>query len=532
MVSASVLAENAAQKENCVVSQHETFTADNVVITPQNIFDEEAENAIALHHWANSLHIVTKPFVIEERLVFQQGDEVSIGDLAEAEAILRREIYIANAQVEATNLCDATKPNTVTVTTQDNWSLVPTFSFGRSGGENSSLIGVRDSNLLGLGVYTQFRYTSDEQRSGYQLGFASAFHWVRHANVRLNLADNDDGERFQFVFNKPFYHVGTDTMQYAEVLNFRRVEDIFQNGETRNSLDIDQTFFRGAFGWNVSASQNHARRIIVGVDLSDTTFSFDAMSPSFNPLFLPEDREYQFPWVAYEFLDRNIKVKQDVRLIKQPEDINFGWFYRLQFGLETNDTREGSDFGYHLSASAERAFELSDWLFLFETDFRAILNTTAKDVVQMSSRIDAFYRYSNVIGYYARFSGDFSSGQFLDIPIAIDDDSGVRGYPNQYQHGAHRISASVETRFYTNYNVYQLFEVGFAGFFDIGRAFNGETAQFNEDDGILSSVGIGARFYSNKASSPGVVHLDITKPLTDGNGVDSLEWSVQFRRSF
>ena len=504
-----------------------------MISDPQPIFDESAPDSILLHKWANALHIVTRPFIIEERLPFAEGDEVNLADLAEAEAILRRERYIADARVQVADGCATSiKGHTVSVTTQDNWSLIPTFSFSRSGGENNTIIGVREDNFLGYGIRTRLRYSSDEQRSGYQLGFSSAVHLVKHANVHINLEDNDDGDRYQFIFDKPFFHLGTSNMQFVEVLDDQRVEDIFQNGDTRNSLNVTNRLFRGAYGWSLESSELLSRRIMTGIEIVDTDFSFNADSLTFNPIFLPENRSYQYPWVAYEYIERNIVVLRDIRLIQQPEDINFGWYYRAQFGLETNDVRDGSELGYHLSAQANTAFKFKEWVFLFNANMRAILNTTAKDFVRVGTQTEAFYRQNDILGYYGRVTADFSTGQFLDQPIVLDDDTGVRGYPNQYQHGEHRVSASVEARFYTNYNIYQLFEVGFATFFDIGRAYQGDTANFNEDDSIISSVGLGARFFSNKASNPGVVHLDVTKPLGDGDGIDNIEWSMQFRRSF
>ncbi|MBO1256858.1 outer membrane protein assembly factor [Alteromonas sp. 5E99-2] len=519
-------------KNDCKPSNLESFHVDKIDIKAQTIFDETAKNTLNIHRWANKLHINTREFVIAERLPFQQGDSVNLSDLGEAEALLRGQSYIANAAITVLGICNAKEPNEIKVETQDNWTLFPAFSLSRTGGRTSSLIGVSDANFLGLGIGARVRYTQDEQRSGYQVSFSSAVHWIRHANVRLTLANNDDGNQYRFTFDKPFYHLGTNTRQFLQVNSDERTQDIFQNDKTRNSLNTRTRFFRGAYGWRLHSNELNSSRLTVGFDSSNTEFEFDETSPSFNPLFLPENRNYRYPWVSYEYLQRNIVVMHDVHLIKQPEDINLGWRYRVQLGLETNDVRENSDLGYHINASANRAFKIENWLLLLDSRFNAILNTSAKDFIRSSNKVEIFYRKNRALGYYGRVSADFSTGQFIDRPLVIDDDNGVRGYPLQYQHGDHRISASAEARFYTNYNIYQFFELGFATFIDAGRAYQGELSAFNEDDGVLGSIGLGARFYSNKATNTGVIHVDLTFPLTNGEGVDTLAWSAQLRRSF
>ena len=142
--------------------------------------------------------------------------------------------------------------------------------------------------------------------------------------MRLSLANNDDGNQYRFTFDKPFYHLGTSTRQFLQINSDERTQDTFQNDKTRNSLNTRIRFFRGAYGWRLHSSELSSSRLTAGFDSADTEFEFDETSPSFNPLFLPANRNYRYPWVSYEYLQRNIVVMHDIRLIKQPEDINLG----------------------------------------------------------------------------------------------------------------------------------------------------------------------------------------------------------------
>jgi hypothetical protein len=150
----------------------------------------------------------------------------------------------------------------------------------------------------------------------------------------------------------------------------------------------------------------------------------------------------------------------------------------------------------------------------------------------LDTSIEYLKRHDEHLAYYARLAATYSSGQFLDNPIVADDANGVRGVPYQYQHGDHRVTGRGEIRWYANYNVYQLFEVGFAGFVDVGRAFGGEQAALNIDTDILASAGLGIRLYSNKASNASVLHIDLARPFTDNPELDEWEFSIKMRRSF
>lgn len=522
----------ASNTDLCPAAEGDTFVVERLTLSPQTIFDVTATDTLALHRWANNLHVTTRPAVIAERLPFRQGDTISLDDLREAEALLRQERFIANAVITVRGHCSSDEVTEVEVSTFDNWSLIPTLSFSRSGGENRLIVGAREDNLFGWGIRTQLRYTDDEQRSGLQLGITSALHWVKHATITASFADNNDGKRVYAAYNKPFYHLATTTSHALAYGRDERIQTLFQNDEVRNRLRINERSLDIAYGWVINSDNVASTRLIAGFHIRDAAFDFSATSPAFDPELRPYDRAYRYPWLAIEYLQRNIIVKQNINLIGQPEDINTGWKLRLQLGVETHDVDADSDVGYQLSASASRAFDGAVWLVLFSTQFDAILNTTAPDYLRFSWDLGAFYQHNETLSYYTRLSGDFSSGQFRDQPIVIDDDNGVRGFANQYQHGDHRLSASAEVRLHTGVNFYQLFNLGFAAFVDVGRAFHGDAATHNEDTSTLASVGIGARLYSNKASKPGVIHLDITKPFGEGEGVDTLAWGLQFRRSF
>ena len=124
-----------------------------------------------------------------------------------------------------------------------------------------------------------------------------------------------------------------------------------------------------------------------------------------------------------------------------------------------------------------------------------------------------------------------SRNQFLDRPVELGDDSGVRGYPLQYQHGERTTQLTAELRYYPHINIYKLFELGGAAFFDAGKAF-GESPVINVNNSFITSIGVGARFYSPHSSEAQVIHVDLVKPLSPSDVINSVEIRISTKHSF
>ncbi|RUO81096.1 outer membrane protein assembly factor [Idiomarina tyrosinivorans] len=511
------------------------FTVGKVEIIPNPIFDESDPDTLAIHRFANWAHINTRPHVIAHRLTFKEGDQVTLQDLAEAERLVRAEPYLRDARISLINGCENAEtgePVAVSVNTWDNWSLMPTISFGRKGGKNKFSVGMKEDNFLGLGIATNLRYKRDEQRTGYHFAVGAPVTWMEHATIYTELEDNDDGQRTQLTFDKPFYEESTDTALFLNYVDDRRVEEVFQNDDTRNRYLFDGHNYEVSYGFLGSLQNHTSHRWRVGVTEDTANFSLPNGEPLENSVFLPRDRDFVYPWLEYEYRQFNYQEMEDIYLINQIEDINLGWLQRLRVGIETQQPASISGLGYHLRWHASKGTEWNHSLLLFSADIKSDINVAEVDRNLVSAQLEYFQRASEGIGYYGRLTATEGSNQFADDPVALGGESGVRGYPLQYQHGKHRISASAEARFYPNINVYKLFDVGFVGFVDAGRAWSGFESQFNEYDGVLSSVGIGLRIYSNRSSHRNVVHMNFSKPLANAPSVDSWQWGLQVKQTF
>jgi hemolysin activation/secretion protein len=115
--------------------------------------------------------------------------------------------------------------------------------------------------------------------------------------------------------------------------------------------------------------------------------------------------------------------------------------------------------------------------------------------------------------------------------LQLGGGTGVRGYPLRYQSGTRRATFSVEERYYTDWYPFRLFRVGWAVYYDLGRAWGGELP--NATPGWLSNVGFGLRILNARASFGNVLHIDLAFPVhrTDPN-LKARQFVVQASASF
>lgn len=523
------MAEEVAGKTGTLT---EKKSLHKIIVTSHPIFDESDPDSFFIHDWANYLHINTQESTILNKLTFTEQSSVSQKDIEEAQRNLRYEPYIRDAKISfAERDPDADAPDegeVVLVETWDNWSLLPTVSVGRSGGDSKFSIGLKEDNLLGLGIRTRIKYKSTNDRTGYKFAVKVPMdRLIEHSTIAASFHDNSDGQATQFRFDKPFYTLDATNMYGVSYLDDLRTDTIRQNGMNINEFEHKQDYFNLQYGWRVHNTPNSRTRLIAGITRDKNEF---ANLDNYPDTTLPKSRNFLYPWVAYEYLQDDYKVLNNVHLINYNEDFNLGWHHYFKLGFETEDLGDSS-LGYHIDWKTTRGYQGNQDLILLSFDGIGIFSTQQKDVYQVNAMAEYFYQISPKWTAYAKSRLSTSKNNYLDKTFALGDDTGIRGYPNDYQHGDNQWLFTAELRNYPNINLYQLAELGWAAFVDVGQATGGQDAG-NEISGPIGSVGIGARIYSSRSSYGNVAHIDISMPFTTGVEVNEWEWRFIVKNRF
>lgn len=497
-----------------------TFT-----IQTGDIFELNNEQSIWLHDFANAAHIITKPETIANELAFTEGKcEFDDQELYEIERHLRHLKYIKNVSVTRE------ENGRIKVATSDKWTLMPTFDFARKGGVNKIAAGIKDRNLFGLGIETELEYFSDEQQSGYRLKSDFPLFTGNNIHAGFNLTSTDQGREVGMHFKRPF--VSLDTLSafgftsHTSNLSTR----FFLNGRQWLESELSQSTADAFYGMRLNRQDNNVSRLHLGVASERTEWQVPNFSEQTGPVEL-RPRIYQTPYIAYSFIESQFERRLNVHEINQIEDVNLGLelVAKLGVNVEHRQYDESLLVGEGMLKWGQSLTVDQLWLNQVSWSFNWLETERPRSQIDWDS--EWFWGGSVDHIWYVKQSMTIADDPYFDQPISIGSETGVRGYPIDFQRGAQRLSYSFEYRFYPNISIYQLAELGGAIYLDTGRTFASQDFD-NENDGWLTSIGIGARVYSPHTSDAKVIHIDLIAPLARHEKVNEFELRLMVKQHF
>ena len=412
--------------------------------------------------------------------------------------------------------------------TWDNWSLLPKIDFSSEGGATEYSIGVAEDNLLGTGNQLQLDYAKDAERTGYLFSFASPNILGSRWQALTRYANNSDGESYQFNIQRPFYRLSSPWAVSVDVSKDKQQINDYVLGEKVNQYDRTQHGFSSFFGWRLAGDSKQIHRFNSGITLEDVSFAANA-----DTLFtLPDERNLSRVWVEYQLLEDQYRKLYNINQFNRVEDINLGWQAYLRLGqLQKGLGADAS--GWQVDAAIEKAWALQSDIWLLASFRYHGLKMADLNQQLISTHWQMVYqltRQSSLVGIL-----DLQRGKdlFADEALYLGGDTGLRAFPLFYQRGDNRMVATTEYRYYTDWNILQIFDVGFAGFADAGRSWGADQRGENDiDDSILYGVGVGIRLLSTHSSRGTMVHIDLTRPVTDNPELGNWQWRITAKRRF
>jgi outer membrane protein assembly factor BamA len=506
-------------------------TIREIHVTVDNVFDPSnpAEDK-ALYRWANRVHVLTRETVIEDVLLFAEGERFVARLLDESARALRGSGFISDATVEPGSYDAATNSVDVNVRVRDSWSLAFDLKLNRTGGQTEWGIGLSDSNLLGTGKTLEIGYESEIDRDQALLGYSDPNVFGSRVQLTAIFANANDGNRRELRVERPFFSLDTRWSLGGSFHDEERIDTMYDLGEEIDEFnhDLDAIGFQG--GWSRGITGTHAQRWLAGFASEEHVFRATPDVPQ--PLLLPPNRKLVYPWLGWQWVEDDYREMSELNDMGRTEDVSLGTRFFVSLGFAKRSF--GSDRDAKLfELTAEQGWEPggSGRLLLLEGG-------------ASTRREDAGYRNSQVYfsgDYYRRNLGNHLFSVSLDA-LATDDldpenqvllggDTGLRGYPIRYQAGESRVVLNVEQRFFTELYPWRLFRIGWAVFGDIGKV-SGRDPRATEPLGTLYNVGAGLRLSSPRASGRNVVHIDLAFPLNGPSTIDNVQFVVETKGSF
>ncbi|HZD21189.1 MAG TPA: hypothetical protein VE325_11000 [Burkholderiales bacterium] len=497
-------------------------------VETHNIFDlsDPHESGIA-YRAANALHIKTRPELIRRSLLFKSGDRVSVRLIEETERVIRTTSTVYDVAIRPIRYGEGIVD--LEVVTRDTWTLQPGAKLRREGGRTSAALNIKETNLAGTGTTLGFERSSTVDRSGtsLQLGHDHLFDgWTAAALERSHF---NDGSSDALSLAHPFYALDTRWAAGASDAKFNRLDSLYSAGNViakyRHRQDTAELYggvSRGLVdGW--------VQRYSAGLSYQADTYLLEAgESP---PPSLPPDATRAAPFLRYEVIEDDYLPVMDRERIRRPEYFEMGLHSLVQVGRALS-VLGSTDQPWLLSTSASKGFRLpAGQQLLAGGAYSNQYGSTLGDVRSMNANMRYFVPQTGSYLLYIAASTDVVRSPNIADELLLGGDNGLRGYPLRYQRGTHRQLFTVEERYYTDWYPLRLFRVGFAAYYDVGRAWGSQL--INPNNGWLSDVGFGLRVLSARSSFGNILHVDLAFPLhrTD-SAIKSRQFLVTTAKTF
>ena len=529
------MAEETRSKKQRPVPSSDVMEANgarigSIKIIVKDIFDlNNPKENTALFRTVDHLHIKTRQNTIANLLLFKSGDKFVGQELTDSERLLRNMGFLYDARVRVVKY-EQNKADVEVITT-DVWTLNLSISFSHKGGESQNSYELRDTNFLGYGRSLRVKRASDVDRVERTLEYYDPNLGGHHNELTVAFSDNSDGLVKHFNLNRPFLSLDT---RWSFTLNseyIEQTEKIYAQGEVAHSFDHKKRYYDFLLGYSKGLINDETRRWSFGFNAHADDFQAnDLSSPNYK---IPDNRALNYPWIKYEYVqNRYIKTRR-LNYINRTEDLNLGRYYNILLGWSDKSLNATSNSliyegNYNTSYKPDPIR-----LYLISFGVGGRLTQGRSDELHLSSNTRYYFPYLPDRAFYSALSFEISRNTSGETQLLLGGDNGLRGYPIRFQQGDRKVLYTMEQRFYTNWHLWQLIYVGGAMFFDIGRAWSGDTPK-TPLTGFMRDVGLGLRLTSSRAGKGQVLHMDIAFPLNANNisTIDKAQYIVGTEATF
>jgi hypothetical protein len=508
------------------------YTVDAIRFTRLPVFDENnPEENNWLYQWANRFHFLTRQPIVSQQLLFEKDEKFEPRLLLETQRLLRSQGYFFDADIRPYRVCG--DKIDIEVITRDSWSFAPSLSFDRSGGENSFGIGLRDSNIFGLGNELQIATSNDIDRRSSEIVYEDNNLFGTRLRNRTEFVSSDDGSSALFDVGLPFFELDSRRSWRLLFESDERIDELFFRGEEIAAVVHDTAEYSAEYGISEGLVNGYSRRFSAGFGYRNDQFArVESLPPPEN---FPTDRTLSFPFVKFESIEDNYVTALNLDKIYLTEDILLGSHITATLGFASEIFGADSDRLVLAATLSDTLLYDGERLWQHELSLDGYWNRDRGEledfVVNYETRY--FHRQSNRLALFASVEASYSENLNPNRQLVMGGFAGARAFDNRFQAGDRSLVTAIEERLYTDIHLFNLIRVGAAVFIDAGRAWQPGVDDGLEDP-ILANVGVGLRLASSKAASSRIAHIDLATPLTNRNApsVNGLQLSIEIKSSF
>ncbi len=497
----------------------------NITVNKLPIFDESnSRENNSIHRWINRVHLETKSSVILNQLLFTTGDLVNPQMLAENERLLRQRKYVGESRIRVMQKCEDVID--LEVVTREVWTLIPGFSFSTTGGDSHVSIGVREANAFGTGQRVSAFYSNDAERNSYELGFENPNIGDAHKFIKIQADDNSDGFHYLAEYSLPFYSLDARDAWNIAFESTKEMLTQYRFGKKLTEIEHKNETAELSWGFSRGLKNGMVNRFTLGLRQENHGYTSGYRLPA--PNKPPEDVSLLYPFLQIESIEDNFAVAYNISQIYRTEDLSMGKRLLASIGYDPGSRTRVITTGQFSDTLLSYPKTLLQW----NTDWYGRWNKENKlweDAI-LNLNID-FHRGQTerrtlFMGFSATRAFNLNNGK----QVTLGGSTGLRGFDSHYLNGDGSVRFTIEERFFSNYHVLQLFRVGFASFFDVGKIYGDSEYGAGR---TFKNIGLGMRLAPSKSDKGRIIHIDVAYPIGSNiAGGRSAQLVVEAKASF
>ena len=461
-------------------------TIDTIIVVRHNVYDRKRDAPKVVAKVGNALHITTQAWVVRRALLIKRGDVYESAKVAESERALRaltifRAVKIDTVRVEGDRLA-------LRVETDDAWSTIPDFDYSSVAGDVLWAVAFTEANVLGTGTSLTGRYEKTPDRHSVSVGYSSTGILGHRTVITGEYKAISDGASGSWSVGVPFYETVAPRSLLTDGSAAKERVLQFQDGVLRDSVQHRELRFGLSGGVALQATRTSYARLWFGGGWRREDFAPANTVP--------------FPRTQFGTVGAGIEVKQvrfqvleNFNAFAHQEDIDLSQILRLgvwaaprAWGYKPDSAGVGPELSGQLSAIWNGGFAV------MRGQADGVVTGAGTGVVD-SGRV--FGSLTVASQNLARQTLIFHlEGGALRAPKPGDEFDLWRDSKGPRLFGAHAFTGTreawvaLEDRVVLKDEVWGLFGVGLAPYFDYGGAWwDYEPAQLGGDAGLALRLG-------------------------------------------
>lgn len=464
-----------------------------------SVYDTTIAPERNIEKFGNKLHIKTWRRIVQNNLLFKEGDKVIPFDMAETEQLLRQSNYFEDANILIQTLSD-TGLVRVFVITKDRWTMSVGMQYSSP---ERMKFALSERNFAGLGIRAKtiafydkafpdkWSYLGEFEVPNYFGSYISSNFFIRKGHAH---------ETYLMKFNRDFYASKTKYAGGVELVKSDEPYKIFTSDSVIQTNYQSQDYW---IGRSIRVSPRSTTRapfnLVLAVRYNRKDF-FKALPVTIyqNPFFHSQENYV----LSLGLSNQNIYRSNLYYGFGNTEDIPVGFKIQVTSGIQQSSFQRRFLIGGELSAA-----EITPVGYLFLSSRLGGYLAEGPKVEQAVINIRAQY-FSNLyhigrndIRHFVRY--DFTRGvSRFDGEreyVVLSNNYGVRGLSSPSLNGQTRLMFNFESMMYSPHYIYG-FRPAFFVFADFGMV--GSSDELIYQNTLYSGFGIGLRLKNESLIFP------------------------------